>query len=97
MQECAKICVKKCKHAKNWKIDFADVCIFFFDGSHICRFLPILRPNEKAADSHDGLTAADVNRNNYLTATNTCRPQRRDCIRRTLLRLSDGLTAKWSQ
>lgn len=30
MQECAKICVKKCKHAKNWKIDFADVCIFFF-------------------------------------------------------------------
>ena len=30
MQECAKICVKKCKRAKNWKIDFADVCIFFF-------------------------------------------------------------------
>ena len=28
MQECAKICVKKCKRAKNWKIDFADVCIF---------------------------------------------------------------------
>ena len=44
MQECAKICVKKCKRAKNWKIDFADVCIFIFDGSHICRFLPILRP-----------------------------------------------------
>ena len=44
MQECAKICVKKCVRAKNWKIDFADVCIFFFDGSHICRFLPILRP-----------------------------------------------------
>ena len=44
MQQCAKICVKKCKRAKNWKIDFADVCIFFFDGSHICRFLPILRP-----------------------------------------------------
>lgn len=44
MQECAKICVKKCKRAKNWKIDFADVYIFFFDGSHICRFLPILRP-----------------------------------------------------
>ena len=44
MQECARICVKKCKRAKNWKIDFADVCIFFFDGSHICRFLPILRP-----------------------------------------------------
>ena len=43
MKECAKICVKKCKRAKNWKIDFADVCIFF-DGSHICRFLPILRP-----------------------------------------------------
>ena len=36
-------------------------------------------------------------RNNYQTATNTCRPQRRDCIRRTFLRLSDGLTAKWSQ
>ena len=30
LQECAKICVKKCKRAKNWKIDFADVCIFFF-------------------------------------------------------------------
>jgi len=30
MKECAKICVKKCKRAKNWKIDFADVCIFFF-------------------------------------------------------------------
>ena len=30
MQQCAKICVKKCKRAKNWKIDFADVCIFFF-------------------------------------------------------------------
>jgi len=30
MQECAKICVKKCKRAKNWKINFADVCIFFF-------------------------------------------------------------------
>ena len=44
MQECAKICVKKYKRAKNWKIDFADVCIFFFEGSHICRFLPILRP-----------------------------------------------------
>ena len=28
MQESAKICVKKCKRAKNWKIDFADVCIF---------------------------------------------------------------------
>ena len=24
MQECAKICVKKRKRAKNWKIDFAD-------------------------------------------------------------------------
>ena len=44
LQECAKICIKKCKRAKNWKIVFADVCIFFFDGSHICRFLPILRP-----------------------------------------------------
>ena len=30
MKECAKICVKKCKRAKNWKIDFADVCIIFF-------------------------------------------------------------------
>ena len=30
MKECAKTCVKKCKRAKNWKIDFADVCIFFF-------------------------------------------------------------------
>ena len=30
MQECAKICIKKCKRAKNWKIDFSDVCIFFF-------------------------------------------------------------------
>ena len=30
MQECAKICVKKCKRAKNWKIDFADVCVFYF-------------------------------------------------------------------
>ncbi len=30
MQECAKIRVKKCKRAKNWKIDFADVCIFYF-------------------------------------------------------------------
>ena len=39
MQESAKTCVKKYKRAKNWKIDFADVCIFFFDGSHICRFL----------------------------------------------------------
>lgn len=45
MQECAKNCVKKCKRAKNWKIDFADVCIFFFDGSFICRFLYILRPS----------------------------------------------------
>ena len=34
MKECAKICVKKCKRVKNWKIYFADVCIFF-DGSHI--------------------------------------------------------------
>ena len=30
MQQCAKTRVKKCKRAKNWKIDFADVCIFFF-------------------------------------------------------------------
>ena len=30
MKECAKVCVKKCKRAKNWKIDFADACIFFF-------------------------------------------------------------------
>ncbi len=30
MQECAKICVKKCKRAKNWKNVFADVCIFYF-------------------------------------------------------------------
>ena len=44
LQECAKICVKKCKRVRNWKIDFADVCIFFFEGSHICRCLPILRP-----------------------------------------------------
>ena len=77
----------------------------FFEGSHICRFLPILRPstvsrshfrhpktkafaliishlylqmvtsrsasNEKAADSHDGLSAADVKRNNYLTASSS--------------------------
>ena len=52
MQESAKICVKKCKRAKNWKNDFADVCIlFFFDGSHICRFLPILRPPTIPRDS----------------------------------------------
>ena len=30
LQECAKICVKKCKRAKNWKNVFADVCIFYF-------------------------------------------------------------------
>lgn len=30
MQQCAKICVKKCERAKNWKTVFADVCIFFF-------------------------------------------------------------------
>ena len=48
MQQCAKICVKKCKRAKNWKIDFADVCIFFFDGSHICRFLPIFEVNPES-------------------------------------------------
>ena len=29
MQECAKICVKKCKRTKIWKIDFAVLCIFF--------------------------------------------------------------------
>ena len=51
MKECAKICVKKCKRAKNWKIDFADVCIFIFDGSHICRFLPILRPPQRPSES----------------------------------------------
>ena len=28
MQQCAKTCVKKCKRAKNSKIDFADFCIF---------------------------------------------------------------------
>jgi len=41
MKECTKVCVKKCKRAKNWKIDFIVVCIFFLDGSHICSFLPI--------------------------------------------------------
>ena len=51
MQECAKICVKKCKRAKNWKIDFADVCIFFFEGTHFCRFLPILRPPHRPSES----------------------------------------------
>lgn len=30
MQESAKICVNECEYAKNWKIVFADVCIFFF-------------------------------------------------------------------
>ena len=30
MKECAKIRVNKYENAKNWKIDFADVCIFFF-------------------------------------------------------------------
>ena len=30
MKECAKICVKKRERAKNWKNDFADVCISFF-------------------------------------------------------------------
>lgn len=30
LQESAKICIKKCKRAKNWKIDYADVCISFF-------------------------------------------------------------------
>ena len=30
LQECAKICVKKCKRAKNWKNVFADFCIFYF-------------------------------------------------------------------
>ena len=44
MQQCAKICVKKCKRAKNWKIDFQMFAFSFFDGSHICRFLYILRP-----------------------------------------------------
>jgi len=29
LQECAKNCVKKCKRAKNWKIVFADVCLFY--------------------------------------------------------------------
>ena len=45
LQECAKICVKKCKRAKNWKIDFADVCIFFFWRQSYLQFLPILRPS----------------------------------------------------
>ena len=44
MKECAKTCVKKCKRAKNWKIDLQMFAFSFFDGSHICRFLPILRP-----------------------------------------------------
>ena len=39
MQQCAKICVKKCKRAKNWKIDFADVCIFFFLTAVIFNFV----------------------------------------------------------
>ena len=30
LQECAKIRVNECKNAKNWKIIFADVCIFYF-------------------------------------------------------------------
>ncbi len=30
MQESAKNRIKKCKRVKNWKIDFADVCIFFY-------------------------------------------------------------------
>ncbi len=39
MQECAKIRVKKCKRAKNWKNDFADVCIFFFLKAVIFNFV----------------------------------------------------------
>ncbi len=39
LQECAKTRVKKCKRAKNWKIDFADVCIFFFLKAVIFNFV----------------------------------------------------------
>ena len=35
MQECAKICVKKYKRAKNWKIDFADDCIDYNQSQNI--------------------------------------------------------------
>ena len=30
LQESAKKRVNECEYTKNWKIDFADVCIFFF-------------------------------------------------------------------
>lgn len=30
LQESAKIRVNECEYAKNWKIDFAVLCIFFF-------------------------------------------------------------------
>ena len=45
LQECAKICVKKCKRTKNWKIDFADVCIFFFWRQSYLQIFAYLRPS----------------------------------------------------
>ena len=44
MKECAKICVKKCKRAKNWKKILQMFAFSFFEGNNICSFLPILRP-----------------------------------------------------
>ena len=30
IQKCARIRVNECENIKNWKIVFADVCIFYF-------------------------------------------------------------------
>ena len=51
MQQCAKTCVKKCKRAKNGKSILQMFAFSFFDGSHICRCLPILCPPTVPRDS----------------------------------------------
>ena len=45
LQESAKIRVNECEYAKTGKSFLQFFAFSFFDGSHICRFLPILRPS----------------------------------------------------
>ena len=59
MQQCAKIYVKKCKRAKNRKIDFADVCLFCVPPPSLRVTLDTL--NKGACNDYQILIFADSN------------------------------------
>ena len=66
MQQCAKICVKNVNVQRTGKSILQMFAFSFFDGSHICRSLPILRPPPSLGVTLDTLKKAFILIINHL-------------------------------